>query len=57
VVCANGLWKAKRRSFEPVEFRDANVPLYELRSRGIEMREPPEVAIGRIMTRKELGCA
>jgi hypothetical protein len=42
-----------------VEFRDASLQGYDLRSRGIELREFSEVAVGRIiemMARKELGC-
>jgi hypothetical protein len=36
--------------------RDASLPGYELGSRGIELREPPELIVGRIiemMARKE----
>jgi hypothetical protein len=56
----SGVIKKQRRSFELVEFRDASLPGYKPGSRGTELRESPEVAVGRIiemMTRKELGCA
>jgi hypothetical protein len=38
-----------------MEFRDASLPGYGLGSGGIELREPPDVAVGRtieMMTRK-----
>jgi hypothetical protein len=38
VLHAEGLYKGQRRSFKPVEFRDASLPEYELGSRGTELR-------------------
>jgi hypothetical protein len=35
-----------------VEFLDASLPVYALGSRGTELKEPPELAVGRIIEKK-----
>jgi hypothetical protein len=53
-------YKEEFRWEDLVEFRDASPPGYKLGSRGNELKESLEVAVGRIietMARKELDCA
>jgi hypothetical protein len=42
---------------ESVEFPDANLPGYELGSRGLELIRVFGIGSCRIMARKKLGCA